>query len=223
MGKSFKNIVQKSDFETGRYLLIVSLNCPFAARASATRFIKNLVDSIPLQVVHPVKLPEGGWKFDSSSSFELTTPDKYGRKTLKEYYLESDPEYNGVISVPVLYDTKTRKIVNNESIDLIRVFNDIGTGPELFPSDLKTRMEAANALTGTLGGNAFKTSTVQSKQEYDVLVHEIHKTLKEMDDLLKESKYLAGDVLTESDIRIMTWLYPNDDVMQNRLKFFSLT
>ena len=221
MVSSFTNVIKKGtqfEFEAGRYILIAALSCPFACRALVARQIKGLSESIEVEIVDPRKSAEGKWKFDTAGEIPLTTKDKFGHAELKEYYLKSDADYSGAISVPVLYDTKSKKIVNNESADIIRVFNEIAEGPDLYPESLRSKIDEVNGITGALGMHLYKTLVVKTKEEYDASVKQVYEVLGKMDALLSKSKYLAGDAITEADIRIFSWIYPDDAVSQKRLK-----
>ena len=106
--------------EPGRYHLIVSLACPWAHRTLIFRKLKGLESMISLSVVHWL-LAERGWTFDEGPG---VVPDPiFGAKRLSEFYLEARPDYSGRVTVPVLWDKETSTIVNNESSEIIRMFN----------------------------------------------------------------------------------------------------
>ena len=195
MTTSFTSIIRKGtqfEFEQGRYLLIVALSCPFACRSLIARQLKNLNEAIPIEIVSPIK--DNGWKFDNEAKIALTTKDRYGRQMLKEYYYETDPDYKGAISVPILYDTKSKKIVNNESADLVKIFNEIGTGPDLRPDASKEKIDQANTITGSLGIFVFKAGMSNTKEEYDRYVEQVHDGLSKLESILQSSTYLAGNL-----------------------------
>ena len=106
---------------SNRYHLYVSLACPWAHRTLITRALKGLEDAISYDVVNPV-LPNTGWSFDDSTP--AATGDRlHGFGDLREAYMQSNSDFEGAITVPVLWDRVTQQIVNNESAEIIRLFN----------------------------------------------------------------------------------------------------
>ena len=104
--------------EPGRYRLYISLACPWAHRANAARHLKGLTDQIELVVVHWL-MKEGGWSFREGP---CVTPDPLmDADNLHQIYTRAKPDYSGHVTVPVLWDTKTETIVNNESADILRM------------------------------------------------------------------------------------------------------
>jgi putative glutathione S-transferase len=105
--------------EAGRFRLFFSYLCPWASRTIAFRNLKGLQDVIGLTVSDPL-LGEDGWVYDEPV-------DAGGRVGLIRYhhelYTASDGHYTGKVSVPVLWDMKEGRIVNNESADIIRMLN----------------------------------------------------------------------------------------------------
>ena len=107
--------------EPGRYHLYVSYACPWAHRTLMFRALKKLENIISVSVVHPDMGPES-WKFDDS--FPDATPDHISEfKFMHQVYTLADPQYSGIVTVPVLWDKKQQTIVNNESSEIIRMFN----------------------------------------------------------------------------------------------------
>src|SRR6476619_3435327 len=118
--------------EAGRYHLSVSLACPWASRTVIVRKLKGLEDAIGLTVVDPIR-DDLGWAFRDTSGeilpgapFESTDPIN-GFQFLSEAYTATDPNYEGRVTVPVLWDKKTKRIVNNCEDDICRMFNDVFT------------------------------------------------------------------------------------------------
>ncbi|NET10776.1 MAG: glutathione S-transferase family protein [Symploca sp. SIO2B6] len=100
--------------EGDRYRLYVGMGCPWAHRTLVVRAIKELTDIIPITVVVP-SVDEGGWVFEK--------PEQ-GYRTLKDLYQHAQPGYSGRSTVPLLWDSKTQTIVNNESADIIVMLNE---------------------------------------------------------------------------------------------------
>ena len=116
--------------EAGRYHLYVSLACPWASRTVIFRKLKGLEDAIGMTVVDPIR-DEKGWAFRDPSGkippgapFESTDPIN-GFKFLSEAYKATDPAYDARVTVPVLWDTQSKRIVNNCEDDICRMFNDV--------------------------------------------------------------------------------------------------
>lgn len=110
-----------SPAETGRYHLYVSRACPRAHRAALVRRLKGLETVISTDIVDPVRIDQG-WEF-SSAKDGCTLDTVNGFEYLRDVYVQSDPAYTGRVTVPVLYDTETETIVNNESADIARMLN----------------------------------------------------------------------------------------------------
>jgi putative glutathione S-transferase len=130
----------------GRYHLYVSLACPWAHRAMIVRELKGLQDAIAMTVVDPLR-DERGWRFEPDRPDPL-----HGWTYLSEGYLASDPSFRGRVTVPVLWDTETGRIVNNESAEVIEMLNGefdaFATHPELdlWPEELRAELTELNAL-----------------------------------------------------------------------------
>src|SRR6266581_9188853 len=114
---------------TDRYYLYVSLACPWASCTIIFRKLKGLEDAIGMTVVDPIR-DEKGWAFRDPSEktpldapFESTDPIN-GFHYLSEAYAATDPNFDGRVTVPVLWDKETKKIVNNCEDDICRMFND---------------------------------------------------------------------------------------------------
>jgi putative glutathione S-transferase len=103
--------------EPGRYHLYVSLACPWAHRTIIVRMLKGLEEAIPMTIVDPVR-DERGWRFDPAEPDPL-----HGWTYLSEAYRATDPHFDGRVTVPVLWDTRTRRIISNESADIIKMLN----------------------------------------------------------------------------------------------------
>src|ERR687886_2275364 len=106
--------------EPGRYHLYVSWACPWAHRTIIGRRLMGLQDAIGMSVVDPIR-DERGWAFTGGPYVDHVN----GFAFLAEAYRASDPDFDGRVSVPVLWDTRTRRIVSNESADILRM---MGTG-----------------------------------------------------------------------------------------------
>jgi glutathionyl-hydroquinone reductase len=132
--------------EAGRYHLYVAYNCPWAHRVLIFRAIKKLEDAITVAYALP-GIREQGWQFASHPQFPECTPDTVnGFRHLHQAYTASDPNYSGKVTVPTLWDTKTRRIVNNESSEIIRMLNNefrdiAGDDMDFYPEHLRPEID----------------------------------------------------------------------------------
>lgn len=202
--------------ESGRYHLYVSYACPWACRTLIYRELKGLKDHISVSVVHPDML-EDGWIFDSS--YDGATEDHInGFKFLREVYQKADPKITTSVTVPILWDKKTSTIVNNESSEIIRMFNSgfnslTGNTLDLYPEDLKARIDELNEIVyEPVNNGVYKTGFAKTQEAYDEAVTELFKTLDYLEKILGENRYLTGDRLTEADLRLVPTLLRFDIV-----------
>ena len=202
--------------ESGRYHLYVSYACPWATRALIMRHLKGLTKHISLSVVHPHML-DYGWNFDSDFP-GATGDDLYGKSHLYEIYQKADPDVTTSVTVPVLWDKKQETIVNNESSEIIRIFNTAfngitGDDTDYYPETLKSEIDGLNEdIYHNVNNGVYKAGFAQNQQAYDQAVTNIFHTLDKLDDRLADRKYLTGDQLTEADIRLVPSLLRFDPV-----------
>lgn len=212
-----------SDFlaESGRYHLYVSYACPWAHRTIIMRELKDLTDHISMDVVHPHML-EYGWTF-------LTFGDVGGDQIndndyLYQVYQTANAEYNGRVTVPVLWDKKTNTIVNNESSEIIRMFNTefnslTNNELDLYPENYREEIDKVNEnIYDNINNGVYKCGFATSQQAYEEAFEKLFSTLKWCDTRLADQKYLVGDKLTEADIRLFTTLIRFDAVYYSHFK-----
>lgn len=207
--------------ESNRYVLYVSLACPWAHRAIIYRAIKELEDHIPMRVVHPV-MGELGWSFNLG---EGVVPDDINHvQYLKDLYIKADPHFTGRVTVPVLWDTKTKTIVNNESADIIRMFNSAfnsitGNTDDYYPNELKTIINQVNDFVYMhINNGVYKAGFATSQLAYEQSIQLLFKALVDVDDLLKENPFMTGKRLTEADWRLFTTMIRFDAVYYGHFK-----
>jgi glutathionyl-hydroquinone reductase len=152
---SFRNFIQAGGQfppEKDRYHLYVSYACPWATRALIVRKMKGLEDIIPFTVVSP-RLGTDGWPFASADPYPGADVDPlYQSQHVKDLYLRADPNYSGRFTVPVLWDKKEHTIVNNESSEIIRMFNTefnaivpaSNAKLDLYPAHLRKKIDEVN-------------------------------------------------------------------------------
>ncbi|KHQ54091.1 glutathione S-transferase family protein [Mameliella alba] len=194
--------------EAGRYRLYVALICPWASRTLIARKLKGLEDLIPVTVVNPV-LSDQGWQFggydgaDADPLFDATY--------MHELYTRADVSFTGRATVPVLWDMQQGIMVNNESADILRMFDTAFEGLvpsdlRLYPQDLAAEIDALNAVIyDRLNNGVYKAGFASSQEAYDEAVAGVFDTLVMLEDRLT-GDYLFGDRLTETDIRAFVTL-----------------
>jgi putative glutathione S-transferase len=194
----------------------VSYACPWAHRALITRKLKGLENAIGVSVVHPEML-ENSWSF--RTDFPETTGDElYGLKYLYELYQLDDPEASTKVTVPVLWDKETKKIVNNESSEIIRILNeDFGElakdSNNLYPEALREEIdEINNRIYETINNGVYKTGFAKNQDSYEKAFVSLFCALDSIEDRLKGRDFLVGECLTEADIRLVTTLLRFDCV-----------
>ena len=208
--------------ESSRYHLYVSLACPWATRTLIYRELKNLENHIGVSIVHPDMLDDG-WKFDDS--FPGSTKDHlYNKEFLREIYQMADPNVTTSVTVPVLWDKETKTIVNNESAQIIRIFNKefndlTGNTIDLYPADLVSKIDKWNDyIYGAINNGVYKVGFARSQAIYDKEVLQLFVVLDEIDAHLSKHDFLCGNHLTEADIRLFVTLLRFDPVYVGHFK-----
>jgi putative glutathione S-transferase len=207
--------------EPGRYHLYVSLACPWAHRTLIMRKLKGLEDAIDVSVVH-WHMAEHGWEFREGPG---ATGDRlYGSRYLHEVYTRAKPDYSGRVSVPVLWDRERRTIVNNESAEIIRMFNAafdrVGArGPDFYPEPLRGEIDAINdRVFETVNNGVYRAGFATAQDAYEEAVTALFETLDELEARLAHRRYLVGEQITEADIRLFTTLVRFDPVYVGHFK-----
>ena len=212
--------------EAGRYHLYVSLACPWACRALIFRKLKKLEDVISLSVVDPF-MGENGWSFsapDGSITPGSTRDDINSARFVYEIYRKAKPDYTGRVTVPVLWDKRTGTIVNNESSEIIRMFNSafdkFGDATlDFYPADLRGEIDRVNPVVyDTVNNGVYKCGFATSQQAYEEAFDALFKTLDELEARLARHRYLAGTRVSEADWRLFTTLVRFDAVYYGHFK-----
>jgi len=207
--------------ERDRYHLYVSLACPWAHRTLIFRKLKKLEDIISVSVVHPVMLEEG-WTFESYPG--ATGDNLFGKQRLYEVYLEAKSDYSGRVTVPVIWDKKKRAIVNNESAEIIRMFNTAfgeltGDRTDYYPEELRTEIDAINdRVYRNINNGVYRAGFATTQKAYDEAFRALFAELDEVEARLSRQRYLAGKKLTEADVRLFTTLVRFDAVYFGHFK-----
>jgi len=203
--------------ESGRYHLYVSYACPWAHRTLIFRTLKGLGDIISVSAVEPI-MGKDGWSLAAGDDPVL------GARFLRDVYLAADPRHTGRVTVPVLWDKRSGAIVNNESADIIRMFNSafdaVGAAPgDYYPEPLRADIDALNGrIYETVNNGVYRAGFATRQDAYDEAVAALFDTLDWLEDRLSRRRYLAGDRLTEADWRLFTTLVRFDAVYYGHFK-----
>lgn len=223
---SFRNQVRRDGstefpLESDRYHLYVSYACPWAHRTLIARALLGLEDAISVSVSHPLML-EQGWVF---SEGKAEVPDTIeGVDHLHQLYSKADSAYTGRATVPVLWDKKQHKLVNNESREILRMFStefrDLWTHErELAPASLQEQIgEAMDSFYEPVNNGVYKAGFARTQEAYDKAVNELFEGLDHWDKHLSSNRYLCGETFTEADIALFTTLFRFDLVYITHFK-----
>ena len=203
----------------GRYHLYVSLACPWSHRAVIVRRLKGLEDVIGISHLDPFR-DERGWAFSGGRY----TDQVNGWSFLSEAYAASDPDFSGRITVPVLWDARAGVVVNNESSDLVRMFNDgfgalAGSAVDLYPAALREQIDAVNSFVyANVNNGVYRAGFAVTQEAYDEAYEQLFAALGELEERLGGSRYLVGATPTEADWRLFPTLVRFDAVYYAHFK-----
>ena len=207
--------------EPDRYHLYVSYACPWANRTLIFRELKQLQDLISVSVVHPDML-EKGWYF---GAFPGATHDHiHGYQFLHQVYTHAQPNYSGVVTVPVLWDKQRETIVNNESSEIIRMFNGAfnaltGNTDDYYPQHLRNDIDEINAFVyDNVNNGVYRTGFATTQAAYEKAFDRLFDALNQLEQRLSTQRYLVEDVLTEADWRLFVTLVRFDAVYVGHFK-----
>ena len=204
----------------GRYHLYISWACPWAQRSAIVRKLLGLEDVISLSAVDPVR--DGrGWAFREGPGHSLDPVN--GFALLREAYDATEPGYDGHISVPVLWDRETSRIVSNNfpdiTIDLGTQFTAWSNGTDLYPAALRPEIDAINATVyENVNNGVYRAGMATTQAAYHDAVTRIFATLDELEQRLAGRRYLLGESLTEADVRLWVTLARFDVVYHYHFK-----
>jgi glutathionyl-hydroquinone reductase len=205
----------------GRYHLYVALACPWAHRTVIMRMLKGLEDTVSLSVVEPLYGPHG-WRFGESPGTIAVSVN--GASELAEIYLRADPRYSGRVSVPVLWDKERATIVNNESSEIIRMFNGAfgrftNERTDYYPAQLREEIDRVNAFVyENINNGVYRAGFATSQEAYDEAFRALFAALDDIEQRLARQRYLVGPEITEADWRLFTTLVRFDAVYYGHFK-----
>jgi len=208
--------------ESDRYHLYISRACPWAHRTALTRRLLGLEDAISVDVVDPVRRDDG-WEFTPSKQ-HCTSDSVNGFDYLRDVYTQADPTYTGRVTVPVLYDTETDTIVNNESADIARMlaqaFDAVATRDvDLYPAEKQNEIdEIIEPIHADVNLGVYEAGFADTQAAYETAVRDLFEALERWDDVLGERRFLAGDEPTLADVFLFPTLYRFDAVYHTHFK-----
>lgn len=200
----FRDQTLAEPLEPGRYHLFVAWTCPWAHRTLLTRALKGFTDLIPVHFAN--ELTDKSWRFEDRSQ------SPHGDQFLYELYLRADPKYTGRVTVPVLWDEKEQRIVNNESSEIIAMLDKLPSeAPPLRPEHLVEEIDAwSDLMYGALNNGVYRAGFARSQEAYDAAVADVFASLDKVEEQLKGREWLVGDQLTEADIRLFVTTFRFD-------------
>jgi putative glutathione S-transferase len=205
----------------GRYHLYVSWACPWAHRTIIVRKLKQLEPVIGMTVVDPIR-DERGWAFREGPGHAQDALN--GFRFLSEAYQATDPAYRGRVTVPVLWDTVTKRIVSNSDDDLMRMFNHAFDGftasrLDLYPEALREQIDEWNAfLYEHVNDGVYRAGFATSQRAYEHAVRRLFEALDRVEQRLADRRYLFGAQVTETDWRLFVTLVRFDAVYHGHFK-----
>ncbi|MCK8127340.1 glutathione S-transferase family protein [Pseudoalteromonas sp. 2CM39R] len=207
--------------EKDRYHLYVSLACPWAHRTLIFRHLKGLEDYISVSVVSPDML-EHGWTFDKDN--HSTGDALFDSEFMHQIYTRNKADYSGRVTVPVLWDKKTQRIVSNESAEIIRMFNSAfnaltGNERDFYPQSLRSEIDEVNEFVyHNINNGVYRAGFATTQEAYSEAFDDLFAALDKIEQRLTANRYLVGETLTEADWRLFTTLIRFDSVYVGHFK-----
>ena len=207
---------------SGRYHLYVSLACPWAHRTIIVRDLLGLQRAIGMTVVDPIRTDEEGWAFREGRGYSHDPLN--GFAFLSEAYRANDPAYRGRITVPVLWDTRAKRIVSNNDDSIMRMleteFGAFATRQvDLYPAEHRAEIDELNALIfETVNDGVYRAGFATSQAAYEPPVYRLFETLDMLDARLAQRRYLFGAKPVETDWRLFVTLVRFDPVYVGHFK-----
>ena len=207
--------------EKDRYHLYLAWACPWANRTLIFRALKHIESVITVDFVHPLMGPDS-WHF---GEYPGSTPDsQHGASLMKDIYHLADPKFNGVVTVPVLWDKHQNTIVSNESSEIIRMFNTAfndltGSTTDFYPEHLREEIDALNErIYHTVNNGVYRCGFATSQDVYEAACNDLFDTLDYLEEKLTGKDWLVGDTGTEADWRLFPTLIRFDPVYYGHFK-----
>ncbi|MFB6244344.1 MAG: glutathione S-transferase family protein [Halobaculum sp.] len=203
--------------ESGRYHVYICRACPWAHRVAMARQLNGLTEHVSLSLTQPERYDDG-WEFSESYPDPL-----YDADYLRENYRRADSAYTGRVTVPVLWDTETETIVNNESEEIMRTFDtafsELGNGVDLYPEELRAEIDETIAdIYPSINNGVYRAGFATTQAAYDEAVEELFTTLDRYEEHLADQRYLVGERLTEADLAMFATLVRFDHVYHTHFR-----
>ncbi|MEH1902643.1 MAG: glutathione S-transferase family protein [Nostoc sp.] len=201
--------------EAGRYHLYISWACPWACRTAIIRQLKGLQDVIGLSVVG-AEIDQNSWEFGDEPGCIPDTVN--GTQYLWQLYLKADPNYSGRVTVPVLWDIQNATVVNNESREIIRMFDTefnafAKQNINFYPQHLqKVIDETIDTIYQPINNGVYRAGFATTQSAYDEAVTELFTALDYWEKVLGNQRYLCKNEITEADWCMFTTLFRFDVV-----------
>ncbi|KAF0687979.1 Aste57867_20360 [Aphanomyces stellatus] len=223
--------------EAGRYHLYIAFNCPWCHRTALTRALLGLEDVVTMDVASPIRsnkdhpTGENNWLFEPDGTtalngrfikFDQLTPDTVnGLTTARQIYDKFGVDQT---SLPILFDKKAQRIVNNESSEIIRMFATelapaLGNGRALYPTELAAQIDELNEwIYPQINNGAYRAGFTSNQDAYEAAFHEYFAAFAKLDKILSTKTWLTGETLTEADVRLFPTVLRHDPIYYVRMK-----
>ncbi|MFE6506445.1 glutathione S-transferase family protein [Nocardioides sp. NPDC057767] len=207
--------------EPGRYRLVAAAACPWANRAIIVRNLLGLQDVISLGLAGPTH-DARSWTFDLDPG---GVDPVLGIERLQQAYFKRYPDYPRGITVPAIVEEATGEIVTNDfpwiTHDFFHEWTDFfaDDAPDLWPRALREEMDEVNQRVFTeVNNGVYRCGFAGSQEAYDAAYSRLFVALDWLEERLSGQRYLVGEQLTESDIRLFTTLARFDAVYHGHFK-----
>jgi putative glutathione S-transferase len=198
--------------EAGKYRLLWTPVCPWAHRSIIVRKLLGLEDAISVGTADPKRpdVPESDWAFTLD---ENNQDPVLGIHYIREVYQNADPDYEGRFTVPAVVDIETKQVVNNDYFNLTLYLETVwkpyhkSGAPDLYPVHLKKEIDKLNdILFHEVNNGVYKAGFARSQEAYDEAYNTVFKRLDWLEDRLSGQRFLLGDTITDSDVRLYVTL-----------------
>ena len=207
--------------EPGRYRLIVARACPWANRAIIVRRLLGLEDALSMGVCGPVH-DERSWNFGLDPGGRDPV---LGIERLQQAYFARFPGYPRGITVPAIVEISTGQVVTSDfptlTYDLCTQWRPCQRpgAPDLWPEGQRAEMDEVNAVVfADVNNGVYQCGFAASQEAYDEAYRKLFARLDWLSSRLAGQRYLVGDTITESDVRLFTTLARFDAVYHGHFK-----
>jgi len=175
-----------------------------------------------MTVVDPFRTDEEGWAFRDGRGYARDPIN--GFAFLREAYDANDPGYRGRVTVPVLWDMQTKRIVSNNDDSIMRAFEtEFGAFAkrhvDLYPAEHRAEIDELNGLIfETVNDGVYRAGFATTQAAYETPVYRLFETLDLLDARLANRRYLFGARPVETDWRLFVTLVRFDPVYAGHFK-----